>query len=217
MTSIQSKRARSEDQKVERHVAILSAARDLIEELGCDGVTMSALAKRAGLAKGTLYLYVRTKEELFLLLFVDALEDLVTRLETESGLTADPDQLAAYLTDLSQDTPLFLPLYARLVAVIEANVADEALFSAKRSMAAKSKRITVHLAKLLQLDAARAELVTRVLMNVLQGTAQFDLTSGRDPEGLPEDLRDAFAVNAFARNFRPAAELILRAILAKDD
>lgn len=217
MTSTQSKRARSEEQKVERHDAILSAARDLIGELGFDGVTMSALAQRAGLAKGTLYLYVRSKEELFLLLFVDALEDLVSQFENEPRLSTDPAELATYLTALAQNTPRFLPLFARLVAVIEANVADEPLFSAKRSMLSKIERFTIHMAKHLQLGAERAEVLARTLMNVLQGTAQFDITADRDPEGLPDDMREAFAMNAFALNFRPAAELILFAAKAKPD
>lgn len=212
MTIYSGKRARSEDQKVKRQAEILAAARELIEELGFDGVTMSALAKRVSLAKGTLYLYVRSKEELFLLLFVDALEALVSRFENEAALTAQPADLAEYLTALSQDTPMFLPLFARLVAVIEANVADEPLFAAKRSILAKFERFTVHLAQLMQLDPGQAELVARTLMNVLQGAAQFDLTAGRDPEGLPDDMREAFAINEFARNFRPAAELILGAV-----
>lgn len=212
MTIHSSKRARSEDQKVKRQAEILAAARDLIEELGFDGVTMNALARRANLAKGTLYLYVRSKEELFLLLFVEALEDLVGRFENEHELSAHPADLADYLTDLSQNTPLFLPLFARLVAVIETNVADEPLFTAKRSMLAKFERFAVHLAKLMHLDPDRAALVARTLMNVLQGAAQFDLTANRDPEGLPDDMREAFAINEFTRNFRPAVELILGAV-----
>lgn len=197
---------------MKRQAEILAAARDLIEELGFDGVTMSALAKRANLAKGTLYLYVRSKEELFLLLFVDALEELVSCLENELGIGVQPADLADYLTELSQNTPLFLPLFARLVAVIEANVADEPLFNAKRSMLAKFERVAIQFAKLLQLEPDQAGLVARTLMNVMQGAAQFDLTAGRDPEGLPDDMREAFAINEFSRNFRPAAELILGAV-----
>ena len=206
-----STRARSDDQKHERQTAILSAARELIEELGFEGVKMSALANRAGLAKGTLYLYVRSKEELFLLLFVEALEELVSRFETENVTGDDPEQLAVYLTALTVETPLFLPLYARLIAVIEANVADEPLFTAKRSLIAKFDRLKLRLGGLLNLDADQTELVAGTLMNTLLGTAQFDLTAGRDVENLPEDMREAFADNAFSRNFPPAAAFILTA------
>ena len=213
LTGKTSRRARSEDQKVQRHAAILKAARDLIEERGFDGVTMNAMAERTGLAKGTLYLYVRSKEELFLLLFDEALRELVDRFVNEQNLSADSSELAGFLTHLSQSTPLFLPLFARLVAVIEANVADEALFSAKRSMLAEMERFTIYLAQLMQLTPERAQLATRTLMNVLQGAAQFNLTADRDPEGLPDDMREAFAINEFSRNFRPAAELILGALV----
>ncbi|GHE87160.1 hypothetical protein GCM10016455_03680 [Aliiroseovarius zhejiangensis] len=213
MTTRSGKRARSEDQKLQRQAEILAAARALIEDVGFDGVTMSALAGRAKLAKGTLYLYVRSKEELFLMLFGEALENLVNRFEAEPERDLDPVYLADFLTRLSQETPLFLPLFARLVAVIEANVADEALFAAKRRMLANFERVAIQLAKRLHLNAEQAMLVARTLMNVMQGAAQFDLTSDRDPDGLPDDMREAFAINEYARNFRPAAELILGAVV----
>ncbi|MCK8482463.1 TetR/AcrR family transcriptional regulator [Aliiroseovarius sp. S2029] len=213
MTTRSGKRARSEDQKLQRQAEILAAARALIEDVGFDGVTMSALAGRAKLAKGTLYLYVRSKEELFLMLFGEALENLVNRFEAEPERDMDPVDLADFLTRLSQETPLFLPLFARLVAVIEANVADEALFAAKRRMLANFERVAIQLAKRLHLNAEQAMLVARTLMNVMQGAAQFDLTADRDPDGLPDDMREAFAINEYARNFRPAAKLILGAVV----
>ena len=199
------KRARSVDQKAERQKAILSAARGLISDLGFDGVTMSALAKRAQVAKGTLYLYVRSKEELFLLLFVEAMEDVVTRFEAE----ACADQLPEQLTRLVSDTPLFLPLYARLAAVIEANVADEPLFAAKRRILATSNRFSNKLATLLEVPPARAEALSLVLFQALLGAAQLDLPSGRDPATLPAELRDSFAVHQFDRAFPPSVRHIL--------
>ncbi|WP_371169814.1 TetR/AcrR family transcriptional regulator [Aliiroseovarius sp. 2305UL8-7] len=212
-----STRARSDDQKHERHAAILSAAREMIEELGFEGVKMSALANRAGLAKGTLYLYVRSKEELFLHLFLEAFEALVMRFEREAHADMSAEALAEYLTALTVETPLFLPLYARLIAVIEANVADEPLFDAKRNLIAKFERFKTHFGAILGLDVMQTELVAGTMMNTLLGTAQFDLTAGRDPAGLPEDMREAFANNAFERNFPPAAAFILTAAKALAD
>lgn len=202
------KRARSEDEKEARKGAILAAAREMIAESGFDGVTMSGLAKRAGLAKGTLYLYVRTKEELFLLLYVAAMQDYVARFEA----ITDPDRLAEEMTRHAQETQLFLPLFARLVAVIEANVADAALFAAKREIGALGARVVAHFAALLALPPERAALVMNTLMMAMQGAAQFDITAGRDPAQVPEDLREMVASHAFARSFPPAAELILSAV-----
>ncbi len=202
------KRARSDDEKEARKAAILAAAREMIAESGFDGVTMSGLAKRAGLAKGTLYLYVRTKEELFLLLYMVAMVEFVERFET----VTDPDDIALAMTRQALGIPLFLPLFARLVAVIEANVADDALFSVKREIAALGARVVAHFAKLLDLSPERAAEVMNTLMMAMQGAAQFDITSQRDPAELPEDLREMFAAHAFSRSFPPAAELILSAV-----
>jgi AcrR family transcriptional regulator len=60
------RRARKEEQKEERRQDIVDAAWQLFQETSYAAVTMAQVAERAGLAKGTLYLYFTTKEELFL-------------------------------------------------------------------------------------------------------------------------------------------------------
>ncbi|MEQ9344910.1 MAG: helix-turn-helix domain-containing protein, partial [Thalassospira sp.] len=59
-------RARSHEQKLKRRADILDAARELYLE--GDGTLPSAaeVARKANLAKGTLYLYFSSKEALFL-------------------------------------------------------------------------------------------------------------------------------------------------------
>ena len=202
------KRARSEGEKEARKAAILAAAREMIAESGFDGVTMSGLAKRAGLAKGTLYLYARTKEELLLALSCAAMDEFVTRFEA----VQDRDHIAAEMTRAAREVPLFLPLFARLAAVIEANVSDAALFSAKREIAGQGVRAAAHFAKLLDLTPDRAAEVMNTLMMALQGAAQFDISARRDPAGVPEDLRPMFSAHAFETSFPPAARLILSAV-----
>jgi AcrR family transcriptional regulator len=59
-------RARQPGQKDERRRAIVQAALALWRESTFDEFTMSTLAARLGLAKGTLYLYFETKEEVIL-------------------------------------------------------------------------------------------------------------------------------------------------------
>jgi len=199
------KRARSEDEKEGRRAAILDAARNYVAESGFDVVTMSGLARRAGLAKGTLYLYFRTKEELFLSLFTDLIHAVVDRFVAE----ATPGTVAERLTVIAGETPLFLPLFARLVAVIEANVADEPLFAAKRAMRTESQRFASCLQHLLSCDTARAAEISSALFLAMQGAAQFDLTARRDPAGIPEDLRGYIASHAFGERFPEAARVIL--------
>nr|WP_281501904.1 TetR/AcrR family transcriptional regulator [Aliiroseovarius sp. F20344] len=193
----------------------MSAARDMIDEDGFDRVTMSALAKRAGLAKGTLYLYVRSKEELFLLLFVQAMERVVSRFKTETRPGSNAAQIAKGIAKQAQTTPLFLPMFARLVAMIESNVADEPLFAAKRQMMVLSAEWATHLAHVTGVAPDRIEPLAHAIMMAMQGAAQFDLSSQRDPTDLPEDIRDAFSRYAFSPSFEPSARLLLEAAMAK--
>ncbi|HTN84310.1 MAG TPA: helix-turn-helix domain-containing protein, partial [Sorangium sp.] len=60
------RRARKEEQKEERRRFIIDAAWQLFQETPYPEVTMAQVAERTRLAKGTLYLYFTTKEELFL-------------------------------------------------------------------------------------------------------------------------------------------------------
>ncbi|SMR72970.1 transcriptional regulator, TetR family [Aliiroseovarius halocynthiae] len=193
---------------------ILSAARDMIDEVGLDGVTMGALAKRAGLAKGTLYLYVRSKEELYLLLFIEAMDAVVTQFKHRARPGDSAAQLAHLMTLNAQTTPLFLPLYARLIAVIEANVADEPLFAAKRRLIALGHEWGAHLAVVTGVGPDQAEPLARTITMTMLGAAQFDISAQRDPQGLPDDMREAFASHAFAPSFEPSARLILEAVMS---
>jgi AcrR family transcriptional regulator len=81
-------RARKDEDKLERRRAILAAGLVLWNETGYGDFTMNAVAERAGVVKGTLYLYFSTKEQLLLTLFMQLLgeffDDVDTRLE-ESG------------------------------------------------------------------------------------------------------------------------------------
>ncbi|WP_084045629.1 helix-turn-helix domain-containing protein [Deinococcus hopiensis] len=59
-------RARKDGDKLARHGAILDAAFALWGEKPYTDITVSDVARAAGLARGTLYLYFQTKEALFL-------------------------------------------------------------------------------------------------------------------------------------------------------
>src|ERR671928_1168205 len=58
-------RARSEEQRQAKLQAILNAALDVFAEKGFSDARLDDVATRAGVAKGTIYLYVASKEALF--------------------------------------------------------------------------------------------------------------------------------------------------------
>jgi AcrR family transcriptional regulator len=56
--------ARSEEERREKLAAILDAALDVFSEKGFADARLDAIASRAGVAKGTVYLYVSSKQDL---------------------------------------------------------------------------------------------------------------------------------------------------------
>ncbi len=77
-----------EDIKIEK---ILSAAASLFAQYGIKKTTVEEIAQRAGIGKGTLYLYFKSKEEIFAavmdrvgMLFLDRLETTIKGAESPS-------------------------------------------------------------------------------------------------------------------------------------
>jgi AcrR family transcriptional regulator len=138
------KRAAGEEDKLVRRGEILILADRLCRKRSYDEIRMADLAREAGIAKGTLYLYFPSKESLFLALLDErlaaAFEGLEARLEAASsragGPSLDSGELAREVTAaLSRD--LALPrLLAILHAELEKKVAYEEALGFKRRLAA---------------------------------------------------------------------------------
>lgn len=70
----------TDSEKQERERAITQAATRVMAARGFGAMTMDEVAKEAGLAKGTLFLYYKKKEDLLLAVFAGMVEDLHVRL-----------------------------------------------------------------------------------------------------------------------------------------
>lgn len=67
------KRADSPEQKKDRRLMILKAAAEELDRLhSVDDFTIDSLARRLGLARGTIYLYFKDRDAIFLVLLVEA-------------------------------------------------------------------------------------------------------------------------------------------------
>ncbi|MCB9763395.1 MAG: TetR family transcriptional regulator [Alphaproteobacteria bacterium] len=119
------RRARSEAAKEARRASICAAALALFQERGYAEVTMARVARHAGLAKGTLYLYFPTKEALFLALLVERVEDLFGCIQRDlSALPpgSSPEHVAALLSRSLLDRPVVVDLLTLLHLVLEQNL-----------------------------------------------------------------------------------------------
>ena len=81
-----------------RRAQILAAAAELFSRGGYQGVTVDAIARRAGISKGNLYWHFRSKREVFQLLLEDALEKFNPLLEEIAGSDASPREKLRTLT-----------------------------------------------------------------------------------------------------------------------
>jgi len=139
---MQHKRAIDEKEKLERRAAILSAAMQLFMASSFDAVSMQSVADAAGIAKGTTYLYFKTKEELFLALLNEELAAWLKQLRTSLG---GMDDLPAPLNDTIEDFAVrvassvdrqsgLLRLIPLVHAILEQNIDPAAALSYKRRL-----------------------------------------------------------------------------------
>jgi AcrR family transcriptional regulator len=131
-------RARSDEAKQERRTAILSTAwRMYTREPSFAAFTMAALAKQAGLAKGTLYLYFRTKEELFLALLesgFDAWFDVIDARLDAGGAELTPEDAAEVIVRSIRGRESLARLLSILPTIVEHNVDFDAALRFKRQV-----------------------------------------------------------------------------------
>jgi TetR/AcrR family transcriptional regulator len=96
---------------------ILAAARRAMDRQGLEGLTMEDIAATAGVAKGTLYLYFRGKEDLIQAVMTQAAENFLLDLEAAIA-TADPPrhklcEVVALMVDFLRQERFFFPIFVR--------------------------------------------------------------------------------------------------------
>ena len=94
------KPAARDQRRVARREAILSAALEEFSGRGFAATRLDDVARRAGVAKGTIYLYFRDKESLFQELVRSMMGPLVGNIEAALVSEAPVRALAEHMTDL---------------------------------------------------------------------------------------------------------------------
>jgi TetR/AcrR family transcriptional regulator len=155
------KRAITEEERAARRRQILNASAFLLERWSLDDVNVDRIADLAGVAKGTVYIYFRTREELVLEVFdlhhgvwLDALEAALRGLA--GPLT--PDEVGRMTVSTLLGTPLLFRLYGRINALYYGSVSAEAAHRFRMRQAQRIASIADALAgRLPDLTTARAE------------------------------------------------------------
>jgi AcrR family transcriptional regulator len=204
-------RARSNEQKALRRQAVLTAAETYFLEVGFEAFSMAQLAKKTGLVKGTLYLYFKTREALFLTLYEQSLirwsEVFISHLSGDMTSKAYAQML--YTTAMADGA--FIPLLIRL----EHDVAIASLIESKRVFQRQVAAIAASTSTSLSLNAAQATEVVKTMGVLLIGATRSDQGPALDNEALPEDIQDLIGSFASEPLFVKNAVRIIEGVRAE--
>jgi AcrR family transcriptional regulator len=140
------KRARDDDEKEERRQQILDGARRLFDERTFSDISVSAVAREVGVAKGTLYIYFDSKEALFLDLLLSEMSEWFEAVAAVVPRPATVEQVARVITEELVKRPQLPRLAGILHSVLEHNIGDELALEFKqeqrRFMAEGAERLS---------------------------------------------------------------------------
>ncbi|MFW5683865.1 MAG: TetR/AcrR family transcriptional regulator [Spirochaetota bacterium] len=143
------RRATSSEERQQKETRILAAAERLLGHMRYRDVTVHAIATEAGEAKGTIYLYFRSKEDLFVALLELELtrwaDDACATLAGE-GSSVSPASLARLLTASLSERASFVRLLALSQAILEENASRERATGYKRALLTVAERVSRSLA-----------------------------------------------------------------------
>jgi TetR/AcrR family transcriptional regulator len=186
------RRAVDADDRLARRSSILEAARSLF--LGGEGElpTAAQVAAAAGLAKGTVYLYFKTKEEIFAQLLLDGWTPIMQAAHaTFSARTGSRLRKAEAYIALTVDRlarhPELLYLDALSAGVIERNMTAEALHAYKSQFHERLVEAGSRIDEGLRLASGRGVVILMRMYALTRGlwqTAQHEQTFCRDGSAL---------------------------------
>ena len=180
------------ERRARTRAALLRAAGRVFAEHGFHRATLEAVAAGAGVSKGALFHYFRSKEQLFLALLEDRLGAGVSDVEAviaERG--TDSGQLGAatetFLRRINSD-PRWLPLLLEFLAygsrdpAAKARITEHFLRPAREAVASSSRRLGIPEIEGALLSPDELGLATAALVNGLAIERAFD------PGVVPDDL-----------------------------
>ena len=133
MTPPSFRRARSAESKQQRAQSLLDAARALALEQGVAGVTLTAVASRAGVHHSAMRRYFDSHKDVLLRLAADGWSRWADAVRGElDGRTVSPAELAAVLVMTLSADPLFCDLLANVPLHLEHDVPLESVIEFKK-------------------------------------------------------------------------------------
>ena len=204
-------RATREPEKQYRRSVILDTAAQLLDEHPYPAITMAEVAERAGLAKGTVYLYFPTKEALFLAVQARMLAEWFADLDAalEQLGPASAAAVAETVCRSLAPRPHLTRLLAILHSVLEQNIDYETARGFKRMLLTHMARTGAFLERCLPFlrpgEGARVLLRAHALVIGLQHVS--------DPPPLVRQVLERPELQVFHIDFARELSATLRALL----
>ena len=157
-------RAIHPEDKLRKRESILDAAQYLWVTQTDRLSSMDALAQTTGVAKGTLYLYFRSKEEVLLALHERDMEQFFGRMVARAQQTEpmQAEDLAQVVIDSINSSPTFLPLSSVCMGLMERHIPPDIAIACKERI---HERLNA------ALHAVQHHFPSLTLLNMLQAYA----------------------------------------------
>ncbi len=153
------KRARTPEAKEKRRERLLEIAQKLFEQ-DEQSLTMDRLAKSSGLAKGTMYLYFKTKEEVLLALYEQEFAAWLNQLRSltiTKGVPRGAEALTQLILESAESQETLFHLSARLQSIIEQNISVSRALEFKRWLLLELRQAGVLIESSLSLKPGKDE------------------------------------------------------------
>jgi AcrR family transcriptional regulator len=181
-------RAINATQKKARRDIILAVAWEHFINGSFTSATVASVAQAAGLAKGTIYLYFETKDDLFLAVMEEQLcawmDDLNERLDALDG-AAGPTAISSLMLETLTARPGLLRLLANLHLAIAGHATPDSAVPLQRVLIGRMQVTAGHFARLLPLeDASQGLLAVLRCHGLIIGMQQIGMPPGLIPPHL---------------------------------
>src|SRR5579883_312110 len=210
------RRAVKETQKLERRQAILDAARNVFASSTYQDVTLETVAREAGVSRGTLYLYFKTREELFLIVFqelffqwLDEIDGPLVHIPDTVGVDERIEQVTQLISSSLAQHDTLVRLLSILHGVLEHNIDFPTALEFKNTIYVRSNETGKLLEHCLPFLPAGQGLFLLMYINTL-------VTGLMQQAELPPVMRRVFAepgMDALRIEFQPSFTRIFRALL----
>jgi AcrR family transcriptional regulator len=212
VSNVGKQRARKPEDKDQRRRDILAAAQSLWPRTGFTQLTMTAVAENAGIAKGTVYLYFASKEQLLLALleeqFHEWFDALAAALDRHEAAGLDAGAFASLVASSLADRTSLAGLIAILDSILEHNVD---LATARRFKTGLRRRTLEAAPRVERLLGLRAGQGARLLLHI--HALVVGLWHMANPAPVMREALTAPELGLFRIDFAPELTHVLAALI----